>query len=269
MINVKQSHRFLFAVALILIGASQLFAQGNGRHFQYDSRVPGGFIGQHQLTRGGPLQGYFQPVEIQAPVGTRIGLTHQQRYLDPLPQPARAGMLIGQVYRFKVTNIPGKPGFEVYPTIEVINRLFPPAGQEANFPVPIQLTQQELEFAIEGRMVTRVIYLENPDEAHPVKETPRTQRYFEIGAKDDPLHVADRLGRPMAILRMGSRIPTGAEHGFAQGAPPMIPLPQPTKPQRIYVPEIVERGDERPEVLENEGGLPIERLPLVPRFNVQ
>ena len=37
-----------------------------------------------------------------------------------------AGMLIGQVYRLRVTNIPHQPGVEVFPTIQVIDRLYPP-----------------------------------------------------------------------------------------------------------------------------------------------
>lgn len=259
----------LTILATLLLGVSVCQAQFPGRHFQLDSQLPPGAIGRQQLTRGGPLHGYFQPVEIQAPKGTRIGLTHDGHYLEPAPQPAHAGMLIGQVYRFKVTNIPGKPGSEVYPTIEVINRLFPPQGQEANFPIPIQLTQQELEFAIEGKMVTRVIYLEPPDNALPIKETPRTQRYFEIAPHDDALQVADRLGRPMAILRMGSRIPTGAEQGFAYGSPPMLATPAPQPLQPVFAPEVLPPGEGQAEVIEKEAGIPIEQLQSVPRIDLR
>src|SRR5687768_206148 len=105
-------------------------------------------------------------------------------------------MLIGQVYRLKVANLLGHEGQEVFPTIEVIDRLYPPPGQATRFPIPVVLTQEELEFAIDGRYVQRVIYLEEPKTAPVVADGPRTQRYFEIGAGQDPLEVADRLGRP-------------------------------------------------------------------------
>jgi hypothetical protein len=118
-----------------------------------------------------------------------------------------AGMLIGQVYRLKVSNIPGFEGHEVFPTVEVIDRLYPPPGQAARFPIPIVLTQEELEFAIDGRYVLRVIYLENPKDAIPIREIKGEQRYFEIAPGDDAMETADRLGRPVAILRMGSRVP--------------------------------------------------------------
>ena len=55
----------------------------------------------------------------------------------------------------------------MYPTIEVINRLYPPQGLENHFPVPVHFTLEELEMALSGRMVTRVIYLEDPQSACP------------------------------------------------------------------------------------------------------
>ena len=61
-----------------------------------------------------------------------------------MPDKVLAGMLIGQVYRLKVANLVGNEGQEIFPTIEVIDRLYPPPGQEARFPIPIELTAEEL-----------------------------------------------------------------------------------------------------------------------------
>ena len=80
-------------------------------------------------------------------------------------------MLIGKVYRFRVTGIKRNEGFEVFPTVEVINRMYPPKGQATRFPIPIQLTEEELALAISGRFVTRVIYLEDPRTALPLPWT--------------------------------------------------------------------------------------------------
>src|SRR5207253_2647532 len=76
--------------------------------------------------------------------------------------PLKAGMLIGSVYRLRVIGIPRHEGVEVFPTIEVVNRLYPPPGQELRFPVPVELTLEDLELAMEGHFVTRIIYLEYP-----------------------------------------------------------------------------------------------------------
>ena len=70
--------------------------------------------------------------------------------------------------------------------------------------------------------MTRVIYLEDPDHALPVAEKPDEQTYFEVPPGDNPLDVADRLGRPMAILRMGGRVPDADgpdAHVFVRLAP--------------------------------------------------
>ena len=43
-------------------------------------------------------------------------------------------MMIGPVYRLRVTNIPQHEGDEVYPTVEVINRLYPPMRRRTTVP---------------------------------------------------------------------------------------------------------------------------------------
>ena len=116
-------------MALVLL-ASVSFAEEPPVHFWHADAMPPGAIGQGQLTRGGPLPGYFQPVEILAPQGARVSMAEPGRFQKPLPGPLGVGLLIGQVYRLKLTNIPGYEGAEVYPTIEIIDRLYPPVGQE-------------------------------------------------------------------------------------------------------------------------------------------
>ncbi len=90
------------------------------------------------------------------------------------------------------------------------------------FPIPIELTREELLSAAEGRFITRVIYLEDPTLAMPLDEEDE-QRWVEARPGEDPLVVADHLGRPMAILRMGGRVPDVDESApaFLYGAPPV------------------------------------------------
>jgi len=193
-------------------------------HYNHAGVMPPGAIGSQQLLRGGPLPGYFQPVEIKAPKGALISTALSGQFEPPCREPLLAGMLIGAVYRLRVTNIPLQEGFEVYPTVEVIDRVYPPVGQEFRFPIPIELTQEELEMALDGKFVTRVIYLEEPAAALPVVENPFRQSYFEAPEGENPLEVADSLGRPMAILRMGGRVPDadGPDATFMYGSPPLL-----------------------------------------------
>ena len=73
--------------------------------------------------------------------------------------------------------------------------------------MPVELTEEDLKLALAGKFVTRVIYLEDPRNALPVRDDPQEQTWFEAAPGQDPLAVADGLGRPVAILRMGGRLP--------------------------------------------------------------
>jgi hypothetical protein len=206
-------HNRLFpTVALLLLAAVATSARAQGPwHYLNKADMPPGVIGMRQLERGGPLPGYFQPVEVTAPEGSFVSLAAEGGFADARGNSALAGMLIGQVYRLRVSNIKLREGEEVFPTIEVIDRLYPPPGQAARFPIPIELTQEEVEMALEGKYVLRVIYVEEPRTALPVRDVPGKQRFLDIGTGDDAMEAADRLGRPVAILRMGSRVPVAGE----------------------------------------------------------
>lgn len=204
--------------------AASLPAQTPGPHMLNAGAMPPGAIGSQQLMRGGPLPGYFQPVEIVLPPGALISTASTDDFDPPQNGPIELGMLIGAVYRFRVTNIPDRQALEVYPTIEVIDRLYPPVGMEGRFPITIHIAQDELELALSGKFVTRVVYLENPDNAVPEARSAEAQPYFEIPRGEDPLEVADRMGRPMAIVRLGGRLPdaSGPDSAFLFGSPPYL-----------------------------------------------
>jgi hypothetical protein len=116
-------------------------------------------------------------------------------------------MQIGPVYRLRVAGFAPDGGGEVFPTVEVIDRLYPPAGLALRYPIPIELTRDELQKAADGMLVTRVIYLENPNAALPADEPQGEQPWVEAPHGTDPLAIADEMGRPVAILRIGGRVP--------------------------------------------------------------
>jgi hypothetical protein len=171
------------------------------------------------------LSGYWQPTEIRAPQGARIAPVVDGGFAAPQPDRLLVGLAVGPVYRFRVTEIPGYPGLEAFPTVEVIDRLYPPEGQALKFPVPVDLAQEELLLAAEGKFVTRVIYLEDPQLAIPIAEqSPSPTRWIDVRAGGDPLVTADSLGRPVAILRIGGRVPEpgGMDATFLCGSPPLL-----------------------------------------------
>jgi len=216
-------------VVFIFLGCVGHMTAGQGEiHYLHQGVMPPGAIGSVQLQRGGPLRGYFQPVEIKAPAGAAISLAVGNQFDEPADAPLRVGLLVGQVYRIRVTRIPLAEGVEVFPTIEIIDRLYTPNGQERRFPIPVELTEEDLRLAASGKFVTRVIYLEDPLRAVPTAEHEGRQGWFDVGPGRDPLAAADEMGRPVAILRMGARLPGvggAADENFFHGSPPVCRYP--------------------------------------------
>ncbi len=86
----------------------------------------------------------------------------------------------------------------------------------------MHLAEEDLASAANGAIVTRVVYLEHPEEALPTAQNRHEQPYFDVSTHRDPLRVAQQLGRPMAIARCGSRIPDEFElPSFTFGGPPL------------------------------------------------
>ena len=175
-------------------------------HSLYRGDMPAGVIGRSRLTHRGPVQNYFQPVKFVGPAGSRFSLPQGQA-MGESSENLMAGLLIGGVYRFRITRIPEAEGAELYPTVELIDRMYPPPGLATSFPIPITVDQVDMEAALRGKMVTRVIYLEDPQTAIPLQQKPQEAVAMDIAEHQDPLRVADRLGRPVAILRIGSLTP--------------------------------------------------------------
>jgi hypothetical protein len=219
----------LLGLAVLLCLTSGLTAEAEGPpvHWLHAGATPPGAIGSQRLLRGGPLSGYFQPVRIRAPKGARISLAEEGGFNVAQFDSLLVGMQIAGVYRFKVTEFGSDLSQEVYPTVEVIDRTYPPAGLALRYPIPVALTAEELELAARGSFVTRVIYLEDPNQALPTTQKDGEQPWAEAPQGADPLVVADELGRPVAILRIGGRVPSSMDPGCGASAPPVIHYEEP------------------------------------------
>ena len=202
--------------------ASAQSISGN-RYFPVDQTAPPGMAGQWA-----GLQPGFVPV-VQ-PVRVDLGEQEGQVsfYTGPdgeatnLPAPAVAGLWVGSVYRLKLSDLRDFPGVELYPTIELLDRLHPPRGREIEFAIPITLTAEEIAAAVEGRLVTKVIYLERLHPEIPVR-SPMASRVRRVMAHEKALDLAEEAGRPLAIIHLGGRTPDAgvSEPGFFGNCAPV------------------------------------------------
>jgi len=229
---------FVVAACSAPVFVAPASAQQPKAQYMFQAQSPPGAVGQMRLQRGGPVVGYYQPVELTAPKGVVISLADQGGWTEPTDRAVFSGMQIGVPYRIKLANLPDHfRNQECYPTIEIIDRTYAPVGLERRFPIPIVFNEDDLRLATDGLLVTRVVYVEDPQQALPGKQMPGDQLWHDAGPKANALEVADRLGRPVAIVRLGGRTPNegaGPDMEFVYGCPKWLRLmPPPVELQPI------------------------------------
>ncbi len=153
----------------------------------------------------------------------------------PLVMPGRQNFAQAAIYRLKLTNLPDRPGVELYPTLEVAPVTPRTDAYLAHAPIPIQFTDEDLDQVLSGNFVTKVIYLPDPEFQELALAGVETLVSTRLDPGVDPIAEADRRGSIMAILRIGNldlQLPGNglAMQGgvtraqFNEGAPQLGPL---------------------------------------------
>lgn len=120
------------------------------------------------------------------------------------------GMRVGVSYQLKVSNLPEQPGVALYPTVQLVGHLHrPPNIDPGKYPIRIPLRLDDFDDVMtRGQLVTQVVYLEDPEQAIPVSMPRDEVPIVDLSPVEDPLKVAPALGRVMAVVRVGARMPT-------------------------------------------------------------
>lgn len=197
-------------------------AQDQPSHFPLDHRVPVGTVGRWNVIAQRGMYGHKQIVQVSVAGGAQV------TFFDgttpggvATAAPAEARLLVGHAYRLKISDMPEFPGVELYPTVELVDRLHAPADREQEFAVPIELTAEEIESVLQDRMVTKVVYMERQDLPRPNAQ-PAGVPTTEVAPHTNLLQSAWQMGRPVAILRVGGRTPVS--HGMDDLHQPVAPV---------------------------------------------
>ena len=202
---------WLSLIATLTIPSSRAVAQQypsvGGRQFPLNQMSPPGMAAQWATNLGKATPEYFQPVRISLPSAGLVTFYEGAPTRSyGVTAPAQASLVVGRIYRLRISAMPEFAGVDFYPSIELIDRLHPPACHVEDFPIEFEFTEEEFEWAANGRLVTKVVYLEQPDRV-PVEIVDAKQRISTIEPYHNVLAEADLLGRPVAIVRMGGRTP--------------------------------------------------------------
>jgi hypothetical protein len=123
----------------------------------------------------------------------------------PLVVPGRHNFPQGAIYRLKLTNIAGREGIELYPTLEVANTTPRTAAYLAHNAIPVAFTEEDFEQVLAGNFVTKVIYLPDPEFQVLALAGVETLVSTRLDPGVDPIVEADRRGSIMAVVRLGNK----------------------------------------------------------------
>jgi len=216
------------------------------------------------MTVGQPIESAVPPpalpasqflfVTVTAPGAAKI--TWQPHTAQATETPGPVGLRPGYPYRFQISNLPGAGNTVLFPSIEVRGSLVPRPGLNdvSKHPVPVTLTEHDLARVLEGRLVTKVYYLEDPEQAAPVSGVAGEPLEGTAESEEEAIKEARRRGRPMLIFRVGERPYTKEELAIenVEGTlllPGVRKLPVPARPPLfpfegiiVYDPIIGARG---------------------------
>lgn len=123
----------------------------------------------------------------------------------PCVVPATHDFMQGAIYRLKLSNIPGRPGKELFPTLEVAPTMARTQGFLAHNSVPIEFSDNDFDQVLSGNYITKVIYLPNPEFQGLAMAGVGTLVNTQLEPGVDPVVEASRRGAILAIIRMGNK----------------------------------------------------------------
>lgn len=168
-----------------------------------------------------------------------------------LEAPARYNFVQAALYRLKLSNIPNRPGLELYPTLEVVPSNAKTDPFLAHSAVPVVFTEEDFDQVAAGNFLVKVIYLPDPQfqDVATIGPDEVVSSRLEPGA--DPVAEAYRRGNILLIVRMGN-IDLEAPNTPAMDAP----SPYMLKPQ--VPPGLVGQAGAQ----QTPGGMPRPQMPM-------
>ncbi len=144
---------------------------------------------------------------------------------EPLVVPGRYNFTQAAIYRLKLSNIPNRPGVELYPTLEVGIATPRTEAYLTHNAIPIQFSEEDFDQVQSGNFVTKVIYLPDAEFQELALAGVETLVSTRLDPGLDPIVEADRRGTILAIIRIGNMDlevpqPGGVAGGLVAGAGP-------------------------------------------------
>lgn len=153
-----------------------------------------------------PVPAPLLAAKVLAPKGIRVTAYPGSSLAKTFDTSTVFGLRPGYSYRFELS-IPGSDR-KLYPEVEIRGTLVPRPGMKyMEWPTPLLLTANDIERALLGAVITKAIYLEDPEKAIPAQFGLNTPDEMPVDTEEQAIKQAIANGRLVAILRIGSRPP--------------------------------------------------------------
>lgn len=188
------------------------FKAGGGGNLPY---VPGavaaaGLGGGAGGGAGGVPQAKRTEVRFAGPTGMKISWYAPNPDGRPgfspnqLEAPARYNFVQAAIYRLKLSDIPNRPGVDLYPTLEVVPSNAKTDAFLAHSAVPVTFTDEDFEQVASGNFLVKVIYLPDPQFQDVASTGPDEVVSTRLEPGVDPIAEAHKRGSILLIVRLGN-----------------------------------------------------------------
>jgi len=145
-------------------------------------------------------------IRFLGPSGMSVGWQIQGGFAsDQLTVPGRYNFNQGVTYRLKLENLgPDRPGMVLYPSLQVYPSHPSTEAYLSHVPIPLQLTEEDIDQVASNNFVTKVVYL--PDARHQELAIAGVETLVStrLDPGVDPVAEASHRGTILAVLRVGN-----------------------------------------------------------------
>jgi uncharacterized repeat protein (TIGR01451 family) len=147
-------------------------------------------------------------VRVQGPTGMTATFYEGARTTRTFDAPVSVGMRPLVWHRARLAGFPDRPGVALYPSFEVRGTLkLKPNMRASDYPAPVIITEADVDQALAGTLITKVITLEDPDLSGGIAQVGGQPVEWDVPPRQDAIRYARDIGRPVLIVRIGMREP--------------------------------------------------------------
>lgn len=164
-----------------------------------------GVLNSIGMASANTFTGRTTQIKFVEPEGMSVGWRIAGGYADnQVSVPGRFSFRQGFAYGLKLSNIPGREGLILYPTLQIYPAHPQTDAYLAHSCVPLQITDEDLDQIQANNFVTKVIYLPSPQHQELAIAGVETLVSTRLDPGLDPVAEADRRGTILAVFRCGN-----------------------------------------------------------------